>query len=589
MRRSHLIRRPPSRTWLATLLLLALAAVPARAADRFDVIGGDGIVPINPNFNPDTSLIVTLPNGDQIDLASTQITGQGFLGRINFQQTAFALGQNLSQDLSAALTQSLSASNRPSVVTPYSGILVFDPATGQPIYDSFGSLVTNKANTIGKGKIGLGLSYQHATFDSFDGEDIGRQVDTTIVSEQDIEIPSTFIFESITGDVLTRSTEPFRSVIDIRARNVEFDADVVTLTLIYGLLENVDIGALIPYIWLTTRGEVEIKVDQSVVLESEVNLEGSDTPLIVPLGAASSTRKFKGEFDRDFDGIGDIILFTKWQILSQFGLPKRTKAPLDLALQFEVKLPTGDEDEFLGTGHTDLALRMLMQRELTKRFILRGELGGSISTLGSEYSSFDYKLGIEGLITNDLAGGVELIGSYTRAFESVLDAAASLKYSVTRDFKVFAGVRVPLNDNGLRYDYSPIVGFEYVFQRAADSGMEDIEMMEPGEGEAEDPFAAPAEDDPFAPAAADDPFAPADEGAAAPSAEPATTPVAPTEPISSAPPAAPSQSQSLHIVDTESVHIDATGDAPVDAAPETGYPDSDNADQTLPLPKGPNR
>jgi hypothetical protein len=453
---------------LLAAVLLSLPGLTAFCADSTSVIGGNAIIPINPDFSPSTALQAVNP-----------ATGEFFLNPdgtpVDFLNNPVANLLDLNQSLQvqievpvalgAALSQAISAGNRPSVLTPYSGILY---GVGEDaVFDSFGSLVTNKASTLGKGKLGIGLSYQHAVFDQFDGHEIGKTINQDIRSSEElsgsvVQPAGTFGFATI---------EPFETVAKIRARDVEFKADVITLSLTYGLLDNLDIGALVPYVVLQTSGEVEIKVRQSINIQPSLN--GTDLPVTLP---ARSDRTFKGSFDRDFDGLGDIILFTKWQLFSQYDLPNKVKGPVDLALQGEVKLATGDDARFLGTGNTDGALRVLLQRELAGGLRLRGELGYNYSGLGSEFSTWEYKAGGEWELRNNLAASAELIGSYSREFGGVVDVAAGAKWSVSNDFKIFAGVRAPLNDNGLRYSYSPIFGVEYVFSRPPAMSMDDLEM-----------------------------------------------------------------------------------------------------------------
>jgi hypothetical protein len=222
---------------------------------------------------------------------------------------------------------------------------------------------------------------------------------------------------------------------------------------------------------------VEIAIDQSVTIQP--TLDGDPPTPLSPL-VASSRRKFSGSFDRDFDGIGDVIIFSKWQVLSQHGLPMREKAAYDMAWQAEIKLPTGDEEQFLGTGETDVALRVLLQREISNKIRMRGELGYNRSGLGSEFNTYEYKIGGEWVMIHKLAASVEIIGSYSREFSNVIDIAAGAKLEVSRDVKVFAGVRAPLNDSGLRYGFSPIVGIEYVYSRppAGMDGLEPLDMEE---------------------------------------------------------------------------------------------------------------
>ena len=477
----------PARGLFPLALIVSLICVGAWAQAASDnPVGGDGVIPVNPNFNPGTVLYFPIdtppPAGtDIVEFIATSpiLSLRPFAGTVMQPgplRSGLAIQVTVPTQLGAALSSSLSAGNRPSVLTPYAGVLMGEG--DEAVRDSFGSLITNKATTLGRGKLGIGLSYQHAQFNRFDDADIGDQIETNVTMTQYISAQSgTASIETIDLDPTDSIHEPYLITdIHVRAHDVEFKADVVTLALTYGLLENVDIGALIPYIWLNTKGRIDIDYDQ----RARIRLTDTDieNPLQIDLPAAGSSRTFKNSWDRDFSGFGDIILFTKWQAVSQYGLPKRWEGPVDLALQLEVKLATGDDAQFLGTGNTDVALRLLIQREIYKKLRVRGEVGYNLSGLGSEYSTFDYKVGGEWIVLEDLSASVEFIGNYSRAFESQIDVVAGAKYAVSRDFRLFAGVRAPLNDNGLRYRYSPIVGVEYTFSPTPEGAFEGFELPE---------------------------------------------------------------------------------------------------------------
>lgn len=424
--------RTIAKTVVAAMLLTTL--VPGVWADHeSDIIGGDDAIKINPDFSP----TITFDNP--------------ILSALGFTPEPVNI---VIPSLGAALSQAISASNRPSVLTPYAGQLGGDP--DEPVFDTLGSLVTNKATTIGKGNLGLGLSYQHSEFDEFDGEPIGKSVgfaDTRDPTRSDLAPVSDPIFGEQGQGVLEVSEE-------LAVSEVKFTADVVTLSITYGLLDRLDIGALIPYIFLRTEGRANYQITTRVLRVDE------NTGAVTVLDPRT-TRKFKGGWDEDFNGFGDIILFTKLQILSQAGVIGETHrpAPLDLAAQLEVKLPTGDEGEFLGTGKTDVAIRLLGQRTITETVLLRGEVGFNRSGLDNDFNTWEWKTGVEWQPLLALAFSAEVIGAWSDEFDTILDGVIGAKYNFPRDLSVFGGVRFPLNDNGLRFDYAPIIGIEKTFQR----------------------------------------------------------------------------------------------------------------------------
>jgi hypothetical protein len=245
---------------------------------------------------------------------------------------------------------------------------------------------------------------------------------------------------------------------------VEFTADVITLALTYGVLNNLDVGALVPYVLLNRQGDVDLTVSAA----GTVTITPTD-PTVAPTTEAVSTVNpvtVSDDFDDDFDGFGDIILFVKLQLLSETGLIGDSPAPLDLALQVELKLPTGDEDEFLGTGDTDVAGRLILQKEIIQPLLrVRGEVGYNVSGTGSEFDTVEGKLGLEFVALPSLAFSVEAIVQDSDEFGSIIDGVVGAKLNTFFESSIFGGVRFPLNDNGLRSSIAPIIGLEKTFRR----------------------------------------------------------------------------------------------------------------------------
>src|SRR5207249_1866635 len=97
-------------------------------------------------LNPVIPIVFTLPGGT-IGLVSSEATEAARSSTPSTQ---------LQQDLGAALSSAVSAANRPSVLTPYAGIIGTSKESGELVLDTFGSLTANKATTIGQGNLAAG-------------------------------------------------------------------------------------------------------------------------------------------------------------------------------------------------------------------------------------------------------------------------------------------------------------------------------------------------------------------------------------------------------------------------------------------------
>ncbi|GEM_PF-4202110 len=427
------------RGWGFGLALLGHVTGPAAAQN---IIGGDDIIRISPDFRLEIRLE---------DLSAILSKSEQKLSPVSV---------SIQSQLGAALSQAISASTRRSVSTStYSGLLGIE---GEDVFfDSYGSIQTNKANVIGKGNLGFSISYQRSRFTRFNGQKIGDVAEFR--QRQRTEIPVFFDptlrpppdappgqqGRFIEGEVVTET--------ELTVSHVVFTADVITMALTYGLLDRLDVGVLVPYIFLTSEGQAKLRVRTTSTAVDAVNGEVQEF--------VEQRRSFKGDWDEDFEGFGDMVLFAKYQFLSQAGLfGGGRRHPLDLALQVELKLPTGDEDEFLGSGETDVAARLLAQRAIINGVLhVRGELGFNRSGLGNDFNTVEYKAAVEWAPIAALAMTAELIGTDSRAFESIVDGLVGAKYNFPNGLVLFGGVRFPLNDNGLRFRYAPIVGLEYTF------------------------------------------------------------------------------------------------------------------------------
>jgi hypothetical protein len=73
-------------------------------------------------------------------------------------------------------------------------------------------------------------------------------------------------------------------------------------------------------------------------------------------------------------GLGDITLSSKYQVLME-----QTWTPA-VSLRFAVKVPSGDDSRFFGSGHTDLGAGLAVEKKVWDRVILYGNFNGIFPT-----------------------------------------------------------------------------------------------------------------------------------------------------------------------------------------------------------------
>lgn len=73
-------------------------------------------------------------------------------------------------------------------------------------------------------------------------------------------------------------------------------------------------------------------------------------------------------------GLGDITLFSKYQVLSE------SQGKPAVSLRLAVKAPSGDSGRFFGSGHTDVGFGLAVEKMVAAHWILYGNLNGIFPT-----------------------------------------------------------------------------------------------------------------------------------------------------------------------------------------------------------------
>ena len=402
------------------------------------------------------------PNGLVVN--SEEVLPDGSTHSAHFNST---FQSNFSQ-FNIALASQLTSLPLPS---PASGFTYrFDATTGTFIRSSrsFGPILTDRAETIGRGKFAFGYTFQFYSFDRLEGLDL-----TTV--------PAVFTHDDrqLGGgrtDVVTT-----RSAIDISVGQW-------TGALTYGLSDRLDISLAVPL------------VNTSLHVSSAAQIErlGTVNPVIhffrdpdAPEGVGRN-RNF--EAGGSASGIGDLVVRAKGAVLRQ--------GSRGLALGVDVRMPTGDERNLLGSGAPGVkpfvAYSAAFQRlspHINAAYQWNGSsvLAGDVTT-GEKADlpdQFLYALGADVGVTDRFSMTVDWLGRWsmdsprvrvqpfvavgpnaTGTFEDIeifresfwissaaLGFKANLKGSLLVDFNL----RFTVGSNGLTDRVTPLIGIEYAF------------------------------------------------------------------------------------------------------------------------------
>jgi Putative MetA-pathway of phenol degradation len=352
----------------------------------------------------------------------------------------------------------------------------FDPNLGvfSRATDSFGPIYAERADTIGRGRFNLGLSYSHYTFDHINDLSLRNGGLKLVFTHIDTNADQSNFQPWFEGDVITATLF------------VKIQTDITAFEMTYGLGDRFDVGLAVPIVHVELNAVTAATIDR---LATATNAPGIHQFLN---GTSSETFQQSGTAS----GVGDVVLRAKYRLTSN--------ASPGLALAADVRLPTGDEGNLLGTGTTQVKLYAVGSAHLAA-FSPHFNAGYTFSNHRSGQprlpDEISYSGGFDWALSPRLTFMVDALGRTFRDTQivSVENATfvantnpspvtppvfntAVLPRLVTRDgnlttFLGSIGFKVnpvgnllltvnglfSLNKNGLRDDFTPLIGLDYSF------------------------------------------------------------------------------------------------------------------------------
>jgi hypothetical protein len=347
----------------------------------------------------------------------------------------------------------------------------FDPGLGTYSRNSstFGPSFLERALTIGKGRFNFGANYQHASFSSFEGKDLQGGNVRFYLTHQPTATPPPF-FE---GDLVET------------ALDLELKTDTFALLANYGVTNRFDVGIAVPILHVS----MDASIDATVLRLATLDTGPTSTIHTFPGGGGTSRFTDSGSAT----GIGDILVRGKYHFLAGAGG--------GLAAALDLRLPTGDADNLLGTGTTQGKI-FLIGSTASPRIAPHFNIGYTWSGESSNEfvnatNEFNYAGGTEIAVASRLTVNVDFIGrqlvdsgrlveqphafrwmtaggtsSGTTTFNeftfqegsvNLLTSAIGFKFNPWRNLLVSANVLFPLTDAGMRANPVPVFGFDYAF------------------------------------------------------------------------------------------------------------------------------
>ena len=361
---------------------------------------------------------------------------------------------------STALVSQLVSLPLPS---PASGFTYhFDPSLGvfQRTTQSFGPIIAERADTIGAGRASFGFAYQRFTFDSMEGLDLRR-------------VPAVFTHDNA---FLRGGREDVVTTTNAITATVGQATAFVTV----GINDRFDVSVAVPV----------VSNDLKVVSEATIQRLGTTNTLTHFFRQANGDVGERRTFTAvgSATGLGDVTVRLKGTLVR------------GVALGLDMRLPTGDEMQLLGTGATGLqpfAAMSVTAGKVSPHLNASYKWSGSSVLAGNPSTGqsadfpdqLSYAAGADVGVNGRLTIALDVLGRYLRdttrlvvqdfhalddrsvfpnvVFErdsfNALSGALGMKANVGGRLLVDVNLLFKLDENGLRDKVTPLVGIEYAF------------------------------------------------------------------------------------------------------------------------------
>lgn len=348
------------------------------------------------------------------------------------------------------------ASSYPVASASSSVTFVYDPVndTYEREAGALGPIIGERAQTIGTRAVGLGLSYSYVRLTSIDGQDLGSLTNQASVDGR-------FIFFSLINPTIL-ANERLTNFLPVRVvADLDIEAQILGPTVTYGVTADLDLNLSLPLIRTFLRASVSTETPDPRL--SQFALKPNDPSAMRGERTASDSAV----------GVGDLLLRAKYVLLRD--------RPVSLAAGLGLSLPSGDPGELQGTGTTRVQPSLIASRVFFDRVEPLLNLGVDIDAEDVDRSVFRWAIGAAGRIVGPLNGEVVLLGRnelnpltepiatpffFQIERNDIYDLVLGLRYSFAEGGVASVGFLVPLNDDGLRADFIPILQVEYSFYAA---------------------------------------------------------------------------------------------------------------------------
>jgi len=210
-------------------------------------------------------------------------------------------------------------------------VYTYDPSLGtfSRSSESFGPLFAERALTIGREHGSLGVAYQRSTYDTFEGKNLRQREINFYIQHTDccgkvqngVQVgDGTLLNPAFEGDLIEAAL-----ALDLTTSTVVFSAA-------YGLTDRIDIGVAVPFVSVDVKASIRARIERlATAANPGLHVFQGDNPDERTFAVAGRAA-----------GLGDVMVRAKYTFITRRGG--------GLAAAIDVRTPTGDESNLLGTG-----------------------------------------------------------------------------------------------------------------------------------------------------------------------------------------------------------------------------------------------
>lgn len=418
-----------------------------------------------------------------------QVYGKTGLVLPNPNHAAHFVGsaKNFQIPLSVSVASELSLR---TIATPAAGVLFrFDPKLGvfAPSSESYGPILTERAETIGRHRGFVSVTYQYLNFSSLDGVNL-KNIPVVYTHAQ-------FQINGVTPD-FEQEFITTQNRIDLKAHQIVFDGT-------FGLTSRIDLSVDVPILDVrlgtVSNALINRVVPQPLAPTAQyysTTVDGYFHFFNINDPANSLSKVFSNSpgsgLSRSAAGLGDVNFRVKGTVLAH----ERARVALGLS----VRTPTGDEKNFLGAGAIGIkpfiaasyAGRVSPHVDLGYEYNGQSVLAGSLAngTTGKLPNQFFYSGGVDVAVSKRLTLASDLLGSRLSSAVrlqrttfvdanaishpsttvsphaeplNLVDISVGAKFRLWKNLLATGNVAFKANDAGLRATAEPLGSISYSF------------------------------------------------------------------------------------------------------------------------------